>query len=133
MVVSLPVSESAIIVSRFMAMYATNLMLSLLITVPGIVMYGIFESPAFDFHIISLIGIIFLPLLPLTIASLMGAVITGISVRFSHKSIVEAVLSILVIGAILISGINTPGDGQSISVSKLMEMAWWRVRCLWCV
>ena len=43
---SLPVSQTAIVVSRFARMYVENLLLTLLIMVPGTAVYGVMVKPA---------------------------------------------------------------------------------------
>ncbi|MDD6208438.1 MAG: hypothetical protein PUB10_07975 [Clostridiales bacterium] len=95
--ITLPVTVQAVIVSRFLSMYLTCLLLGLLVMLPGMVVYGVLEQPGFFFYLYGIIGCLFLPLLPLTAASVIGAVITGISVRWKKKKLVEIVLSLLAV------------------------------------
>lgn len=95
MLVSLPVSKSAIVISRFFSMYVTNLLLTFLIMLPGMAVYGYFMKPSVGFYVLFLLGSLFLPLLPLTISSILGAGITAISSRMKHKSLMEIVLMLL--------------------------------------
>lgn len=104
MLVSLPVSKSAIVVSRFLSMYVTNLLLTFLIMLPGMLVYSYFEKPGIGFYALFLMGSLFLPLLPLTISSILGAGITAISSRMKHKNLVEIGLTLLfVIGMMAFS------------------------------
>ncbi|MCI7792512.1 MAG: hypothetical protein MR531_17375 [Lachnospiraceae bacterium] len=101
MLISLPVSRASIIISRFACMYLMNLLMELIIMIPGLVVYGYFATPSVAVYVVFLLGSLFLPLLPLTISSVLGAVITAISSRTRHKSLVETVLMlIVVIGAL---------------------------------
>ena len=50
--IALPLSKTAIVISRFLAMYATNLILSLLVMLPGTVIYGIGIRPSISFYIL---------------------------------------------------------------------------------
>ena len=96
---SLPVSRTAIVASRFTRMYAENLALTLVIMLPGLGVYAVIQQPNVGFYPAAVIGIFSVPLLPVAAAALAGAVVTGISSRMKHKSLVEAVLSIaLVLG-----------------------------------
>ena len=54
--ITLPVTTRAIIVSRFLSMYVTNLLLSLLVMVPGMVVYGVMEHPPIAFYVYDMIG-----------------------------------------------------------------------------
>lgn len=102
MLVTLPVSKSAIVISRFGSMYVTNTLWGLLIMLPGMVVYGHFEKPSLGFYAIFLLGSLFLPLLPLTISSIIGAGITAISSRMKHKSLVETSLMMIVVIGIMV-------------------------------
>lgn len=104
--ISLPVTVQAVIVSRFLGMYLTCLLLSMLVIVPGMTVYGVLEQPGLLFYLYGIIGCMFLPLLPLTAASMIGAVITGISVRWRKKNLVEIVLSLLVVCVIFLGSIR---------------------------
>ena len=48
---SLPVSKTAVVISRFLSMYTTNMFMSLLIMLPGTIIYGIYNHPGPLFYI----------------------------------------------------------------------------------
>lgn len=123
MLVTLPMSKAAIVVSRFMTMYTSNLLLSCLVMIPGVMVYGIMETPSIVFYIIYVIGMVFLPLLPLTIASIIGAAITAVSSRMRRKSMAQALLTILLVVAILGVTMLLPSEEKSISMDMLKNMA----------
>ena len=125
MLVSLPFSKAAIIVSRFFEMYMTTLMAGVLVMLPGIIVYGIYEKPGVSFYPVSLLAVIFLPMLPLTIASVLGAVIKAISSRSKHKSIGETVLMVVVIVAVLLGSFTSSTQLQQMdqdAIRNLMAM-----------
>lgn len=123
MLVSLPVSKVAIVVSRFLTMYISNLLLSCLVMIPGALVYGIMEASSISFWIMYIVGVIFLPLLPLTIASIIGAAITAISSRMRRKSMVQAILTIGIVLLIMSVGILMPSDSKTISMESLKNLA----------
>ncbi len=107
MLVSLPVSRVAIVVSRFFTMYLSNLIMSFLIMTPAIILYGLFETPGIMFYFYSVIGTLFLPLLPMTLATAIGAGITAVSSRMKHKSLMNSLLTILfAVGVIIFSSLS---------------------------
>ena len=124
--VALPVSKAAIVLSRFLSMYVTNLLGGLVVMVPGIVVYGYFVRPGIVFYLLALVGIVFLPLLPLTIASVIGAGITAFSARVKHKSLAETLLMLVVIvvvmGASLVFG-ETAEQMELSDWQKIAEIA----------
>lgn len=120
--VSLPVSRVAIVLSRFATMYISNLIMSFLIMIPAIFLYGIFETPTFTFYIFSVIGTLLLPLLPMTIATAIGAGITAISSRMKHKSLVSAALTIVfAVGVIFISSFS--GNIENFNDEAMKNLA----------
>ena len=98
MLVSLPVSKAAIVISRFCCMYVTNLLAGLLIMLPGMAVYGYFVRPSAWFYVIFLLGTIFLPLFPLTISSVIqvnSVILSGMclfgSINSSNLSIISSI------------------------------------------
>lgn len=101
MMCSLPVSQTAVVVSRFLRMYVENLIAALAALLPGYAVYSWFVRPGASFYLSALLGLVAVPLLPVTAAVVIGAVITGISSRMKHKSIAASLLSILVVLAVM--------------------------------
>lgn len=120
--VSLPVSQAAIVISRFLTMYVTNLILSLMVMVPGMIMYARYMHPAFSFYIYGFAGTILLPLLPISIATAAGAAITALSARMKHKSLVSAFLTIVLVVLIVI-GSTILGSMEEIPEELLKNFA----------
>ena len=122
MLMSLPVSKQAIIISRFLTMYANNLGLSILIMLPGIVIYAMNVKPGVLYYLFMIIGTLLLPLLPITIATLIGAGITAISARMKHKSLVSGVLSILVGLVAVLFSISIQSVDADINEQEMQTM-----------
>ena len=110
--VSLPVTKSAILISRFVTMYVTNLLFSFIVMVPGLTVHILFAKPDISFYLISLPVVLFAPLLPLTISSVLGALIKGISSRMKKKNLVETFL-IMALVVVLMIGSFSMSDSLS--------------------
>lgn len=115
---SLPVSQTAIVVSRFIRMYVENLLLTVIVMLPGIVVYGVMVKPGISFYLIGCVVTIFIPLIPITIATFLGALVTAIASRMKHKSLVSAALMILLVVGIMLgtSSLSTMGDQFNIDM-----------------
>ncbi len=101
---SLPLPQSAIVTGRFLSLYTTNLLFTAGVMLPGMIIYGIAAGAGPVAYLVFLIGILFAPLLPLTIATAISAVIKAVSSRMKYKSLVEAGLMILfTVGILLLS------------------------------
>lgn len=121
--VALPVSKTAIVLSRFLSMYVTNLLGGLLIMLPGIVVYGYFERPGIGCYLLALTGTLFLPLFPLTIASVIGAGITAVSARVKHKSLVETMLMLVFIVVATGGSVLFGKSAEQMNISEWKNMA----------
>lgn len=117
MQISLPVSKGAIVVSRFLTMYITNLLISMAVMIPGGVLYAILMKPSLGFYIWGMIGILFLPCIPLTIATAAGSLIFALSSRMKHKNLVNIFLSVGLVTAIL--GVNFGLTGNQESLEQI--------------
>ena len=115
---SLPVSQTAIVVSRFIRMYVENLLLTVIVMLPGIVVYGGMVKPRISFYLIGCVVTIFIPLIPITIATFLGALVTAIASRMKHKSLVSATLMILLVVGIMLgtSSLSTMEDQFNIDM-----------------
>lgn len=123
MMVSLPVSQAAIVISRFLTMYVTNLLMSLIIILPGTVIYGALVKPQAYFYVYSILGILLLPLLPLSIATALGAGITAISSRMRHKSLVSAFLTVFLTLVFVVLSMRFSSGAEMIDEAMVINMA----------
>ena len=120
---SLPVSQTAIVVSRFLCMYVENLLLTFLVMVPGIVVYGVMVKPALSFYLIGAVVTVFVPLIPITIATFLGALVTAVASRMKHKSLVSAVLSIGIVVGVLGSTGQMAAMEENFSIEMIQNMS----------
>ena len=120
---SLPVSQTAIVVSRFLRMYVENLLLTFLVMIPGCVVYGIMVKPKISFYLIGVAVTVFVPFMPITIASFLGALVTAVSSRMKHKSLVSAGLSVLIVVLVMAGtgSMTALEDGFSVEMIQAMS------------
>lgn len=123
MLCSLPLSQSAIVVSRFLDMYVKDLILTVVVMLPGMVVYGYFISPGISFYLIGLIGIFLIPVLPLVVSVLIGTLIAAVSARMKHKSIAQAVLSIIFVVLVVLSTFQTEKLDAGVSEEMFKTLA----------
>ncbi len=110
---ALPVTGRAIVASRFIKMYVENLLIALAIIIPGVVVYAWHMEPTYLFYLLSILGILFVPCLPMTCSILIGTFITKISSKINYKSLIVAVVSIFMVFVIMYG---------TLSISALEEV-----------
>lgn len=123
MLCSLPVSQASIVISRLTRMYVENFLVTVLVMFPGMVMYGWMMHPAFSFYLLECLSVMVIPLLPITGAVLVGAVITGISSRMKHKSLVISGLSVVLVLVIMFGSSKLAALEDTISLAMLELLA----------
>ena len=119
---SLPISKTAVVISRFLSMYTTNMFMSLLIMLPGTIIYGIYNHPGPLFYIFIFIGTLFLPLLPITLSTAVGALIAGIGSRMKHKNLVIAALTIIFAIVIMAGSMLLSGNSDTITPDMIRDI-----------
>ena len=120
---SLPVKTSTVIASRFLTMYVMNLLFTALVMIPMGAGYVINTDAGVLFYPLWLLGIFTAPLIPTTIATLLGAVIIFISSRFRHANAVTTILSIAVVVVVLIGSFVLGSVGnQEMNTTQLARV-----------
>lgn len=102
MLISLPVRPTAVVVSRFAALYFSNAAMTLAVLVPGMAICGVMMRPHFGFYPMMLLGALILPLVPMTIAMLLGMLVYMISSRLKRRNFAVLVLSLLATLAVML-------------------------------
>ena len=93
-VASLPITTSAIVVGRFARLYLESLAEACLIMVPGNLVYAFLLKPEWTFYVNGLISILILPMIPLSLATFIGVLVTGFASRMKHRAIWETILTL---------------------------------------
>lgn len=122
MLASLPLSDGAIVVSRFMRMYVESLIVSGFIFVPGMMVYAVFEKPDLLMVVTFLLTMILVPLLPLSVAVFLGTLVTAIASRMKHKSLAEAGIALVVVIGILLLSVKTGGMEEEFTTEMFARM-----------
>lgn len=118
---SMPLKQRDIVISRFVRLYVENLVLTMVIMLPAMVVYGVLVRPALTFFLIGLIVTMFIPLIPIAISVFVGALITAVSSRTKHKNLVSIVLSMaLVVGVML--GSTKLAMVEEVDIEQLQNM-----------
>ena len=95
MLTAFPIKTRTIIASKFLSMYINNLAFAVVVMVPmavGYEMWNGFNAGTVAFWFL---GILFAPLLPMTIAAAVGMAILAIGAGFKHKAAVQLIATVI--------------------------------------
>ncbi len=121
-ITSLPMKSHAIVAARFIRLYVENIIITAIIMLPSLGVYLVTEGQDVLGIIFGLFGILFVPCVPIAIASAIGAIITGISSRMNNKAMVEIILTLLLIIGVFALSFIFSENPESISQEKIKEL-----------
>ncbi len=120
---SLPVRTGAIVGSRLAVLYLEDLVLSALILLPGMTVYGVLQKPSVAFYLVGLLGVVLLPAIPLAASILVGTLIMAASARMRHKSLVQSLLTVVFVVVILVGSFRMGNLSEGFTEELLADLA----------
>ena len=97
----LPVPQSVIVASKFLTLYTTNFLLSFAVMTSGAVATCIVAGFDLWFLLSMILSSVFLPLLPITLALLIGTAIYAIVSRFKKNNFLKTALTTIFVVAVI--------------------------------
>jgi len=115
LVMSLPIKTSQVVASRVLHLYVLNLFFTLILILPAGAVYAIKVNPEAVYYLFFLVTVLFIPLLPIIAATLIGALISWISSRFRASRIIGLILTMIVIIGVMIGSFRINGNEQVLA------------------
>lgn len=112
LVMSLPVSIGAIVACRLMILYAFNFLFVIILTIPMMIAYGILAEPSPIFYLICILVMLFIPLVPIVIASILGTIIAWAASKFRRNNLLNIVFSLGLLVIIVGLSFTMRDDGK---------------------
>ena len=107
LLLSLPIPRSKVLFVRIFKFYVFELMFNTVFFVPILVAYLRWaDSISISFFVISLVMLLFLPIIPIVFSCMVGAITTSISSRFKFKNLAQIIISMLLVLLIFYASYN---------------------------
>lgn len=110
---SLPIKPSIILASKMIELLLLNYLFVALVTIPPCIVYFMKADTSIVFFLYLLIGIVFIPLLPIVMAAIIAFAISYISSRMKHKALILNMGTLIVVIIIVIG---------SFKIDKIINM-----------
>lgn len=120
---SLPIKTSHIVASRVVQLYVLNILFSLMVMVPAGVVYAIKVNPAVVYYLFFMITLVFIPLVPIIAATIIGALISWISSRFKGSRLISLILTFAVIIVIILGSGQMNGNDPQLLADMSTQIA----------
>lgn len=121
LVMSLPVKTSTVVASRVLLLYIINIFFTIIIMIPGSIVYGYLANPSISFYILMILSMFFIPLIPIILASIIGVLLAAISSRFKHSNVISLVLTILLLVAVLGASLFVQNEQQIVQIGTIIR------------
>ncbi|MCI9083772.1 MAG: hypothetical protein HFI70_16245 [Lachnospiraceae bacterium] len=122
MVMSLPVSNISVILSRLTMLYIMNLIIGMIAMIPAIVVYGTNTSVSISDFFVLVITLLLTPVIPMLTALTIGIIIVAVSSKSKHNNILVLLFS--TIGILLLvyvsSKLQTMDTAQIADISTML-------------
>ncbi len=102
MLLALPIPRSRIVALRIFKFYVFELAFNSLFLVPVILAFAVFARPDWWFFPVSILMIIMLPIIPIAISCVIGAIISALSSRFKKHNLMQTVLAFVFMIAVMV-------------------------------
>lgn len=120
---ALPMPTGVIAASRLLRMYVENWLMAFAVLLPGFAVYAWKVRPGGAFYPAAFFCIWIVPLLPMSAAILIGALITGIASRMRHKSLAASILSLAAVVAVLYGTSRFSGMEDELDAQMLKNLS----------
>ncbi len=120
---SMPIKPGLLVISRFLSLYAEDLILTLVVLVPGTAVYGLCQKPDLGFYLAALLGALLIPGIPLVISVLLGSLVTAISSRMKQKSLAQTVLMVALVIGVLLGSFQIGSAAENLTPEAFSQLA----------
>jgi ABC-2 type transport system permease protein len=102
MLLSMPINSKVILASRLIRLMVSNLITSLFIVGPAVVVYALNTHVTASYYLFAVLIFLLLPVIPTVIASIIGYFIAYITSKSNSKNWIEIIISFVFIFAIML-------------------------------
>ncbi len=122
--VSMPIRKSALVISRYVRLYAEGLAVACVIMLPGLGVYVWMTRPGVLSVVLGCLSVFVVPVIPVVLSALLGVIIIGISSKMKNKSLFEALFVIVVVVGMLAATAMMPADiDSSFDIQAIGDVA----------
>ncbi|ABX43364.1 putative ABC transporter permease subunit [Lachnoclostridium phytofermentans] len=120
-VMSLPMKSWVVVASRLMLLYLINMVFVLAILVPNYIIYGVMAKASPVFYVLSMVSLLFIPIIPIIIASILGVILAVISAGFKHSNAIHTILMFAATLLVILLSFQMQSENQIAEFGTLIR------------
>ena len=122
MLLSMPIPFFDLIVSKLLNLYLYNLFLTSFVMIPASVAYAIRSPVQPSFYLLSILGLLAVPILPMVVGCIINMVVEGIAGGFRGKNVMAILLNLVFMVAIMTVSFSAQSMNQE-RITQLVDLA----------
>ncbi len=119
---SLPLSSFSISMGKVLALYLEDLALTIFVFLPSSTLLAVLSPLSPTYFLILIPLILALPVLPLALSLLVGTGIFAISSRFRHKTLVQTILSLVLVIGVMTFSFSLEGIAADLTPDQIKTL-----------
>lgn len=104
---SLPIKKGMVLFLRVFKFYVFELLYNSLFLLPAMIVYAVYVKPSVTYYIVSIIGLLMFPIVPILISCIIGTIITFVASKFKGKNIVQTIITVIFLLGIMYFSYNS--------------------------
>ena len=96
LLLSLPIRKSTVLFIRVFKFYVFELLYNSVFLLPALIVYAKYVNPSGTYYLVSIIGLLLFPIIPILISCLIGTLITFVASRFKGKNLIQTVITFII-------------------------------------
>lgn len=124
---SLPVKPGTIVAAKLTTLYIFELIYTALFMLPCGILYGSFMNASPYFYVAFYVSMLFVPIIPLAVGSLFGALVSWLSAHFKHaKTVGTAIYLLFFVGVIYFASTASSGmdNVSTAALENIVNNIW---------
>ena len=109
LLLSMPISRRAVLFTRIFKFYVFELLFNSMYLVPAMICYVRYVNPGPTFYLVSIIGLLIFPIIPIIVSCIFGSMITFFSSKFRFKNLMQRIITIVFLLFIMYLSFNLEG------------------------
>jgi len=106
LLLSLPIKKSTVLFIRVFKFYVFELLYNSVFLLPSMIVYAIYVKPGMAYYIVSFIGLLIFPIIPILVSCILGTFITYASSRFKGRNYAQTLITMFFLIGILYFSYN---------------------------
>ena len=107
LLLSLPIKRSTILFIRVFKFYVFELLYNSIFLLPAMIVYARYIKPDIMYYIVSFIGLLLFPIIPILVSCLVGTFITFVASKFKGKNLVQTLITVIFLLGIMYFSYNS--------------------------